>query len=596
MYKFKTGLIGLLILTAFIVKVDAADDYAWLHVDGKYIRKSLLCNDPNGIWMGCGVAQRKELGSTVDLQGMANWVSTHPANVVRLSCQNIEEWTSGQAWVQNYLAPVVEMYKQKKIYVIIDSHYYMHDSDDWTGSVQWDAYAATPSTWCARWLADWQYVANYFKDEPWVAGYELCNEPVFKDSWGNFSDEPQHRALARNNYKKCIELIRQVDKKHILFVGNHMWSHALYHKSCWEDDLPANEKYKPDPGYNQVVFTFHEYTRCSELYIISPGEGAIVNNELGRIQNTYNVPFMCTEFGQDMTCISTAPVWEKRRFEQELVEMCYGEPNFWQGVTAIPDPAYPSRGTPAVHRVGWMIWRISGASSTWETKTNWTDIWTYAAQIQVSPKPELITDPTPPSDISVVRDGTGTADISETNSTTQLSANWNSSTDAESGISRYWYAVGTTSGSTDIINWTSNGSASSVTCTGLNLSNGQKYYFLVKAQNGSLRYNNITASNGQTVIVSNGTNPVFYPNPFKTSAGIPAKFKLNTAGSGEVNIYTISGRPVKKLTALPGASTDIITWDGTNKAGEKTTNGIYLYTITQANGDKTSGKLILQNK
>ena len=42
-----------------------------------------------------------------------------------------------------------------------------------------------------------------------------------------------------------------------------------------------------------------------------------------------------------------------------------------------------------------------------------------------------------------MRDGVG-ADISTTSSTTQLSANWDAATDAESGISGYQYAIGTT--------------------------------------------------------------------------------------------------------------------------------------------------------
>ncbi|OGS27587.1 MAG: hypothetical protein A2297_03650, partial [Elusimicrobia bacterium RIFOXYB2_FULL_48_7] len=51
-------------------------------------------------------------------------------------------------------------------------------------------------------------------------------------------------------------------------------------------------------------------------------------------------------------------------------------------------------------------------------------------------------DTTPPAAPAVVRDGTG-SDESATTSTTQLSANWDSGADAQSGISKYWYAIGT---------------------------------------------------------------------------------------------------------------------------------------------------------
>ena len=59
-------------------------------------------------------------------------------------------------------------------------------------------------------------------------------------------------------------------------------------------------------------------------------------------------------------------------------------------------------------------------------------------------------DTTPPSPPPVVRDGTG-ADISTQTSTTTLSANWDNSTDNESGISGYYYAIGTTPGGTNIL-------------------------------------------------------------------------------------------------------------------------------------------------
>ena len=90
----------------------------------------------------------------------------------------------------------------------------------------------------------------------------------------------------------------------------------------------------------------------------------------------------------------------------------------------------------------------------------------------------------PPSAPANVRDGTG-ADISTTSSTTQLSANWDASTDAESGISGYQYAIGTTAGGTQTVNWTSLGNVTTVTKTGLSLTVGQTYYFSVQGRQWS---------------------------------------------------------------------------------------------------------------
>ena len=120
-------------------------------------------------------------------------------------------------------------------------------------------------------------------------------------------------------------------------------------------------------------------------------------------------------------------------------------------------------------------------------------------------------DSTAPSAPATVRDGTGT-DISTTASTTQLSANWDASTDAQSGISGYQYAIGTSAGGTQTVNWTSLGNVTTVTKAGLSLTVGQTYYFGVKAINGVGLTGSATNSNGQTVVSGGGSVTYFQDN------------------------------------------------------------------------------------
>ena len=88
-----------------------------------------------------------------------------------------------------------------------------------------------------------------------------------------------------------------------------------------------------------------------------------------------------------------------------------------------------------------------------------------------------IPDSTPPVMNSV-------SDEIYTTSTTGLNGSW-SGTDAESGITRYEYAVGSTNGETDVKGWTSAGSATSATISGLSLTIGSTYYITVRAVNGT---------------------------------------------------------------------------------------------------------------
>jgi lysophospholipase L1-like esterase len=98
-------------------------------------------------------------------------------------------------------------------------------------------------------------------------------------------------------------------------------------------------------------------------------------------------------------------------------------------------------------------------------------------------------DGTPPT-IPIVVDG---GDYTTNN--TQLHASWTSS-DPESGIVEYQYSIGTTPGGTNVVGWTSVGTNTSVTRTGLSLTYGQMYYISVKAKNGAGVWSDVGISDG----------------------------------------------------------------------------------------------------
>jgi len=80
-----------------------------------------------------------------------------------------------------------------------------------------------------------------------------------------------------------------------------------------------------------------------------------------------------------------------------------------------------------------------------------------------------------------------------------------------------------------------------------------------------------------------------YPNPWKASLGVSyMKFDSLPTGS-TIKIYTVSGHWIKTLSASGGSAP----WDLTNDSGEKVASGIYLYLITDPQGDKINGKAIV---
>ena len=146
------------------------------------------------------------------------------------------------------------------------------------------------------------------------------------------------------------------------------------------------------------------------------------------------------------------------------------------------------------------------------------------------------TDTTPPHAPPAVRDGTG-ADIVYTTSTTQLSVNWDAAFDAQSGVSNYQYAIGTTVGGTQTVNWTTTGNVLTITKTGLSLTTGQTYYFSVKGINGAGLTGTATNSDGQTVDA--------------TAPGTPANVRDGTGMTSQPPVTPRNCRP----TGTPAPTT-----------------------------------------
>jgi len=124
---------------------------------------------------------------------------------------------------------------------------------------------------------------------------------------------------------------------------------------------------------------------------------------------------------------------------------------------------------------------------------NNTEQWSVAASADFN------VDWSPATPVSV-NDGTA-ADIDTQTSTTTLTANWTTSSDDNSGIVAYWYAIGTSPSASDIINWTNNGLNTSMSQNALSLVEGQTYYVSVYTENGIGLNSTPNSSNGVTVSI-----------------------------------------------------------------------------------------------
>ncbi|MEW5768585.1 MAG: FG-GAP-like repeat-containing protein [bacterium] len=173
-------------------------------------------------------------------------------------------------------------------------------------------------------------------------------------------------------------------------------------------------------------------------------------------------------------------------------------------------------------------------------------------------------DSTPPSKPVVTDDGDVTLDK------TKLHAKWSAS-DPESGIAEYQYAIGTTSGGTDVVGWTSVGTTTEITKTGLNLTWGQTYYFAVKAKNGAGLWSEVGISNGIKVNDSTPpTKPVVTDDGDVTSdkTKLHAKWSSSDPESGIVEYQYAIG--------TTSGGTNVVGWTSVGLATEVTKSGLNL--------------------
>lgn len=117
---------------------------------------------------------------------------------------------------------VVEWCREFHLYLILD----MHDCPGGqTGDNIDDSYGYpwlfTSEASQKKFCDIWQRIANRYKDEPVILGYELMNEPIahyFE------ADKKELFAALEPLQKRAVAAIRQVDKKHIVLLGGAIWN------------------------------------------------------------------------------------------------------------------------------------------------------------------------------------------------------------------------------------------------------------------------------------------------------------------------------------------------------------------------------------
>ncbi len=142
------------------------------------------------------------------------------------------------------LDSLVAWCRESQIYLVLD----MHDAPGGqTGDNIDDSYGypwlMTSEASQQKFVEIWKKIAEHYKNEPVILGYDLLNEPI-ATYFGN--EQPKLNAALEPVYKKAVAAIREVDKNHIVLLGGAQWD--------------GNFKVFTDSKFdNKLMYTCHRY-------------------------------------------------------------------------------------------------------------------------------------------------------------------------------------------------------------------------------------------------------------------------------------------------------------------------------------------------
>ncbi|MDD6356819.1 MAG: glycosyl hydrolase family 18 protein [Bacteroidales bacterium] len=196
----------------------------------------------------------------------------------------------------------VEQASNRGIYVIIDMHgaYGSQNGRDHSG-----ACANNDNSWDEIWASEfffgnnaannqekyyqlWEKIADHYKGNPAVAGYDILNEPFCTYRYSNYEvngttwNETNLHNLLWDIYDKAYDRIRAKDPDHIIIM-----------EATWDPwDLPNPN----DWGWTNVMYEYHQYEYSD--YDNNEGKQITgIQNKINNINNqNHNVPSFIGEF------------------------------------------------------------------------------------------------------------------------------------------------------------------------------------------------------------------------------------------------------------------------------------------------------------
>ena len=199
-------------------------------------------------------------------------------------------WDYGSYGVTNrgfqYFDRVINWCRAHDMYVLLDMHAAPGYQNPGDHSDNVNSNSSQPRSSVTFWDGDnvniaaqvWRHIADYYKNEPVVWGYDLINEPV---------PQPGREYELLPSLLTIRNAIRQVDNNHVIVAEGSWWGSDMQ-KLDWQDPSVQSStgiNYRWD---NNLVYQTHHYSDdVSQL------------NGRKDLTNRLNVPLMLGEYGEN---------------------------------------------------------------------------------------------------------------------------------------------------------------------------------------------------------------------------------------------------------------------------------------------------------
>lgn len=239
-------------------------------------------------------------------------------NSMRLSF-SIPPWeTHHKLYDQDEMDRIIDLCEQNGLYVIITA---MH----WWASEEVQGWEQPLPNHEQDWIDFWVDVADHYKDNSAILGYEIYNEPL------GVGNTPDGKNIV-DCYIDAVDAIRQVDDKHIIILYED--SHKMYHSLEEKQGLADRVLFDPSTKIDNVIYSSHHW--WGEGLTATADYGEANRQAAGYVEGLkyysdwLGVPVWAGEFGTyDYGDYSNAN-WE---YVREVIRLCEEVGiawNYWQ--------------------------------------------------------------------------------------------------------------------------------------------------------------------------------------------------------------------------------------------------------------------------